>query len=201
MNHSIKSTWASAFCAAIVCCSMTIAACHREVTSEPASLPNVSVIDAHGRPVSLASLKGKVILLDFIHIGCPGVCATLVSKFGEVADSLKPELGSKVVLLSVTNDPEHDRPEQLLALARSSDADLDGWLFVTGKPTDVDRVIQAFGVNNEKMPDGSPAHITQVFLLGTDGQKKREYRGMLMKPQAVVSQIREAMTQVQGGAS
>src|SRR6266852_5985687 len=196
-----RSTWASVSCAAIVCCSMTLAACHREATREPASLPNVSVIDDHGRPVSLGSLKGKVVLLDFIHIGCPGVCATLVSKFGEVADSLKPELGSKVVLLSVTNDPEHDRPEQLLALARSSDADLDGWLFVTGKPTDVDRVIKAFGVNNERMPDGSPAHITQVFLLGTDGQKKREYRGMLMKPQNVVSQIREAMTPARGGAS
>jgi len=168
---------------------------------EPASLPDVSVIDDHGRPVSLGSLKGKVVLLDFIHIGCPGVCTTLVSKFGEVADRLRPELGSKVVLLSVTNDPEHDRPDQLLALARSSDADLDGWLFVTGKPIDVDRVIKAFGVNNERLPDGSPAHITQVFLLGTDGQKKREYRGMLMKPQNVVSQIREAMTPARGGAS
>jgi protein SCO1/2 len=201
MNHTSKSTLASVSCAAIVCFSLTIAACHREVTRESASLPNVSVIDDHGRPVSLSSLKGKVVLLDFIHIGCPGVCATLVSKFGEVADSLKPELGSKVILLSVTNDPEHDRPDQLLALARSSDADLDGWLFVTGKPTDVARVIKAFGVNNERMPDGSPAHITQVFLLGTDGQKKREYRGMLMKPQAVVSQIRDAMTRAQGGAS
>jgi protein SCO1 len=201
MNHTNKSTSRSLFFAAIICCCSTVAACHREAIREPASLPNVSVIDDHGRPVSLGSLKGKVVLLDFIHVGCPGVCATLVSKFGEVADILKPELGSKVVLLSVTNDPEHDRPDQLLALARSSDADLDGWLFVTGKTTDVDRVIKAFGVNNERMPDGSPAHITQVFLLGTDGQKKREYRGMLMKPEAVVSQIRDAMTPVQGGAS
>src|SRR5713101_9418922 len=151
MNHTSKSigasntnswsSWAWVSCAAIICCSVTIAACHREAAREPASLPNVSVIDDHGRPVSLGSLKGKVVLLDFIHIGCPGVCTTLVSKFGEVADRLRPELGSKVVLLSVTNDPEHDRPDQLLALARSSDADLDGWLFVTGKPIDVDRVI------------------------------------------------------------
>ena len=201
MSHTNKSTSRSLFFAAIICCCSTVAACHREAIREPASLPNVSVIDDHGRPVSLGSLKGKVVLLDFIHVGCPGVCATLVSKFGEVADILKPELGSKVVLLSVTNDPEHDRPDQLLALARSSDADLNGWLFVTGKPSDVARVIKAFGVNNERMPDGSPAHITQVFLLGTDGQQKREYRGMLMKPQAVVSQIREAMTPVQGGAT
>lgn len=200
-NADNRSAWLIASCAAIVCCSLTITACHREATQEPASLPNVSVIDDHGRSVSLGSLRGKVVLLDFIHVGCPGVCATLVSKFGEVADSLRPELGSKVVLLSVTNDPEHDRPEQLLALARKSDADLDGWLFVTGKPGDVARVIKAFGVNNERMPDGSPAHITRVFLLGIDGQKKREYHGMLMKPETVVSQIREAMQPVQGGAS
>jgi protein SCO1/2 len=200
-NADKRSTWLLVSCAAIFCCSLTITACHREAVVEPASLPNVSVIDAHGRSVSLGSLKGKVVLLDFIHVGCPGVCTTLVSKFGEVADSLKPELGSKVVLLSVTNDPEHDRPEQLLALARKSDADLDGWLFVTGKAGDVDRVIKAFGVNNKRLPDGSPAHITQVFLLGIDGQKKREYHGMLMEPQAVVSQIREAMPPVQGGAS
>ena len=200
-NADYRSAWLLASCAAFVCCSLTIAACHHEATLEPASLPNVSVIDDHGRSVSLSSLKGKVVLLDFIHVGCPGVCTTLVSKFGEVADSLKPELGSRVVLLSVTNDPEHDRPEQLLALARQSDADLDGWLFVTGKPDDVERVIKAFGVKNERLPDGSPAHISQVFLLGVDGQKKREYQGMLMQTQTVVSQIREAMTPVQGGAS
>ena len=200
-NADNRSAWLLVSCAAIVCCSLTITACHHEATLEPASLPNISVVDDHGRSVSLGALKGKVVLLDFIHVGCPGVCTTLVSKFGEVADSLKPELGSKVVLLSVTNDPEHDRPEQLLALARQSDADLDGWLFVTGKPDDVERVIKAFGVKNERLPDGSPAHISQVFLLGVDGQKKREYQGMLMQPQTVVSQIREAMTPVQGGAS
>jgi len=45
------------------------------------------------------------------------------------------------------------------------------------------------------MHDVSPRISRKFFLLGT-ADKKREYRGMLMKPQAVVSQIREAMTQV-----
>ena len=84
---------------------MSLAACHREAFSPPPSLPDVQVVDDHGNPVSLGSLKGKVVLLDFIHVGCPGVCSNLVNKFGQVADSLGPELGSKVVLLSVTNDP------------------------------------------------------------------------------------------------
>ena len=172
---------------------LSLAACHTEARQSAASLPDVQVIDDHGNPVSLGSLKGKVVLLDFIHVGCPGVCSNLVNKFGQVADSLGPELGSKVVLLSVTNDPAHDNAAELLKLARSSQADMKGWLFVTGKPEDVDRVVKAFGVNNDRLPDGSPNHITQVFLLGTDGRQKHEYQGMVMDSAAVVAQIRDTL--------
>jgi protein SCO1/2 len=173
--------------------SMSLAACHKATLEPSRSLPSVQVIDAHGNPVSLQSLKGKVVLLDFIHVGCPGVCSNLVNKFGQVADSLGPELGSRVILLSVTNDPAHDNAGELLKLARGSQADMKGWLFVTGKPDDVDRVIKAFGVNNQRMPDGSPNHITQVFLLGADGRQTHVYQGMVMDSAAVVAQIRDTL--------
>jgi protein SCO1/2 len=174
-------------------CLVSLAACHREVSHSFASLPNVQVIDDHGNPVSLGSFKGKVVLLDFIHVGCPGVCSNLVNKFGQVAASLGPDLGSKVILLSVTNDPVHDNAAELLKLARSSQSDMKGWLFVTGRPEDVDRVIKAFGVNNDRLPDGSPNHITQVFLLGTDGRQTHEYQGMVMDSAAVAARIRDTL--------
>jgi len=175
-------------------------ACYHQAEQRAATLPeDVSVIDHYGKPFSLASLKGKVVLLDFVHIGCPTVCTTLTSKFGQVADRLGQDLGSKVILLSVTNDPEHDGPQQLLTLAKSSDADLNGWIFATGKSEDVDRVIRAFGLKNDRLSDGSPNHITQVFLVGPDGRAMREYQGMVMNAQQVVSHIREALAQ--GSAS
>ena len=172
---------------------LSLAACHSGRAFSAASLPDVQVVDDHGNPVSLGSLRGKVVLLDFIHVGCPGVCSNLVNKFGQVADSLGPELGSKVVLLSVTNDPTHDNAAELLKLARSSQADMKGWLFVTGKPEAVERVIKAFGLNNDRLPDGSPNHITQVFLLGPDGLQRHEYQGMVMDSAAVVAQIRDTL--------
>lgn len=171
----------------------SLAACHNKAHESMASLPDVQVTDDHGNRISLGSLKGKVVLLDFIHVGCPGVCSNLVNKFGQVADSLGPELGSKVILLSVTNDPSHDNPNELLNLARSSQADMKGWLFVTGKPEEIDRVVKAFGVNNDRLPDGSPNHITRVFLLGLDGRQKHEYQGMVMDSAAVVAQIRDTL--------
>jgi cytochrome oxidase Cu insertion factor (SCO1/SenC/PrrC family) len=195
-----RTVWGLALYAALVSCSLLFSACYHQAERGVATLPeDVLVIDHYGKPFSLASLKGKVVLLDFVHIGCPTVCTTLTSKFGQVADRLGQDLGSKVILLSVTNDPEHDGPQQLLALAKSSDADLNGWIFATGKPENVDRVIRAFGLKNDRLPDGSPNHITQVFLVGPDGRAMREYQGMVMNAQQVVSHIREALAQ--GSAS
>jgi cytochrome oxidase Cu insertion factor (SCO1/SenC/PrrC family) len=181
-------------------CALLIAGCARKAVIRNPALPDVSVIDDHGHVLSLASLRGKVVLLEFIHIGCPGVCDTLVSKFGQVADALGPDLGSKVVLLSVSNDPEHDTPLKLLELARSREADLAGWLFVTGKAGEVDRIIKAFGLHNERLPDGSPNHITQVFLLGPDLRTRRQYAGMAMDLHSVGIAIKETLGS-DGGAS
>lgn len=178
---------------AVLLCTLLLAGCARRAESRPGVLPDVPVIDDHGRAMFLGSLRGKVVLLQFIHIGCPGVCDTLVSKFGQIADSLGPDLGSRVVLLSVTNDPEHDTPALLLGLARSREADLNGWLFVTGKAGEVDRLIKAFGLHNERLPDGSPNHITKVFLLGPDLRTRREYAGMTMDLHSVKIAIKEAL--------
>jgi cytochrome oxidase Cu insertion factor (SCO1/SenC/PrrC family) len=175
-------------------CVVLTAGCHADAGRQVAALPNVQLIDDHGSQIKLGSLSGKLVLLDFIHIGCPGVCASMTNKFGQVADGLGSDLGSKVVLLTITNDPEHDGPQQLLSLARSSEADLKGWLFATGDPKDVARVIQAFGLKNDPLPDGSNNHITRVFLLGPDGRKQREYQGLVMDSHTVLGEIKSALS-------
>ena len=173
------------------------AGCH-PATGPAGTLPNVQLIDDHGQSVELSSLKGKVVLLNFVHIGCPGVCDNLINKFGQIADAIRPELGSRVVLVTVSNDPEHDRPALLLKLARDRQADMSGWLFLTGTAADVDRITTAFGVDNRRLPDGSPNHITRVFMLGPDLRQEREYAGMAMNSQKVVAEIQDQVER--GGA-
>lgn len=163
-----------------------------------ATLPDVRLIDQHGTPVALSTLRGKLVLLDFVHIGCPGVCDNLTNKFGQIADAIRPELGSKVVLVTVTNDPEHDGPRQLLKLAHDMKADMNGWYFLTGSAQDVARITDAFGVDNRRLPDGSPNHITRVFMLDTNLREQREYAGMAMNSRAVASEIMKQVAR--GGA-
>ena len=159
-----------------------------------AALPDTRLVDDRGHEVDLASLHGKVVLLDFVHVGCPGVCDTLIDKFGQIADLIRPELGKLIVLVTVTNDPIHDHPEQLLKLAQSMQADMGGWLFLTGNVQDVDRVVTAFGVDNRPLPDGSPNHVTRVFLLGQNLHQQREFAGMAMNSRMVATELMERIS-------
>jgi protein SCO1 len=73
-------------------------------------LPAIKLVDQHSDPVQLSSLKGKLVLINFIYTSCPGPCLTETSKMAIVADRLGTKLGTKVTLVSVTVDPEHDGP-------------------------------------------------------------------------------------------
>src|ERR1700731_3277535 len=97
-------------------------------------LPGMSLIDQNGKTVSLTSLKGRPVLISFIHASCKGACQMMTAKMKMVAQSLGPKFVSSVTMVSITTDPAHDRPLQLLAYAKNQGADAAGWLFLTGKP-------------------------------------------------------------------
>jgi cytochrome oxidase Cu insertion factor (SCO1/SenC/PrrC family) len=83
------------------------------VTYHASSLPNVALIDQYGQSVAVASLRGKPVLFDFIYTSCPGPCQLLTQHMKLIADQLGPDLGPKVLFVSVTVDPDRDRPTRL----------------------------------------------------------------------------------------
>src|ERR1700687_6116492 len=85
-------------------------------------LPDVSLIDQHGKAISLASLKGKPVLIDFIYTSCASTCPVLTSKMAAIARELGPALGADVRIVSISLDPEHDGPSELAKYAQSHGA-------------------------------------------------------------------------------
>ena len=169
--------------------------CAREAAGDyPASngnncLPDVSLIDQHGKTISLASLKGKPVLIDFIYTSCASTCPVLTAKIAAVARELGPALGANVTIVSITLDPEHDGPAQLAAYAKSQTADNNGWLFLTGKPADIDQVLAAFKLRRMRESDGSIMHSVSAFLLGPDGHQIRQYNALDVSAKAVAADI------------
>jgi protein SCO1/2 len=157
-------------------------------------LPSLKLTNQHNQPVVLSSFKGKPVLIDFIYTSCPGPCLTETQKMAKVAESLSKELGSKVVLLSITVDPEHDGPHQLLDYTKKQDVERPGWYFLTGKPETIDEVLSNFKLIRQREADGTVDHIIGVFLLGPDGRERREYNGEILKADRVTADIDKVLS-------
>jgi protein SCO1/2 len=170
------------------------AGCHRDSTAEGASvLTDTKLVDQNGNTVSLQSLQGKPIVVDFIYTTCPGPCLMETAKFANVALRLGNDLGSKVTLVSITVDPEHDGPKQLLNYSRQQGADENGWYFLTGGPSDVDKALAGFKLSRQIEPDGSVGHLVDTMLIGPDGRLVHEYNGEVVKAQDIVDDVRKTL--------
>jgi protein SCO1/2 len=178
---------------------LTLSACgDREARGDyPAAngnncLPDVSLIDQHGSAVSLASLKGKPVLIDFIYTSCASTCPMLTAKMAAIAHQLGPALGADVTIVSISLDPEHDSPVALAKYAKSHDADGPGWIFLTGSPAQIDQVLAQFKLRRMREGDGTITHSISAFLLGPDGHQLRQYNALDVSPDSVVADVDRA---------
>ena len=140
-------------------------------------LPDITLIDQHGRKVSLASLKGKPVLFDFIYTTCPGPCLLLTQRMKRIAGQLGPRLGTVARIVSTTVDPEHDQQKQLLAYANEWHADVNGWLFLTGTPKQIDDVMARFKLFRQREADGTVDHVLEFFLVDANGHATTPIHG------------------------
>ena len=171
------------------------AGCHSGSTADaPATmLTDTKLVDQNGNTVELSSLKGKPLVVDFIYTSCPGPCLMETAKFANVALRLGSDLGSKVTLVSITVDPEHDGPKQLLDYSRQQGADEKGWYFLTGGPGDIDQALAGFKLSRQIEPDGSVGHLVNMMLIGPDGRLVREYNGQIVKAQDIVDDVKKTL--------
>ena len=181
---------------------LVAAGCHNDSASTAASpsvLTDTKLVDQNGDTITLASLRGKPMVVDFIYTSCPGPCLMETAKLANVALRLGNDLGSKVTIVSLSVDPEHDGPKQLLDYSRQQGADEKGWYFLTGGPSDVDRALAGFKLSRQVEPDGSVGHMVAMMLIGPDGRIVREYNGEAVKAQDIVDDVRKTLSQ--GGAA
>lgn len=142
------------------------------------AVPELSLIDQDGRTRSLAELRGRFVLLDFIYTSCPGPCPILTGVHAEVQRSLPAELRERTRFVSIAIDPERDRPEVLRAYALARGADLASWSFLTGTPDAIDAALRAFGVGRTPGKDGEIDHLVVTFLVDPEGRIARRYVGL-----------------------
>jgi protein SCO1/2 len=181
---------------------LVVSGCNRGSTADgaygsaasPDCLTDTKLVDQNGNAVTLASLKGKPMVVDFIYTSCPGPCLMETAKLANVALRLGSDLGSKVTIVSISVDPEHDGPKQLLEYSKQQGADQKGWYFLTGGPGEIDRALGGFKLSRQVEPDGSVGHLVDMMLIGADGRMVREYNGEIVKAQDIVDDVKKTLS-------
>jgi len=107
-------------------------------------LPAVTLLDQDGRsvPLDAALRQDAPVALNFIFTTCTTICPVMSATFSALRKTLGREAGG-LELISISIDPEHDRPEALKRYARRFGAD-PAWRFYTGGADDIRRVLAAF---------------------------------------------------------
>ena len=127
--------------------------------------PPFDLIDQSGRAVSLESLGDRVLIVDFIYTSCPGPCPVQTSIQVELQHRIPKALRGEIQFISISLDPEVDRPEVLERYATARGADLSNWSFLTGPTDDVAEVVRSWGVGSIRREDGTIDHTLVRFLV------------------------------------
>lgn len=130
-----------------------------------------------GVPVSLHDLRGKVLAVAFVFASCTDVCPMLTDNMARVKHGLGSAFGTKISFVSITVDPERDTPEVLKQYAQKFDADVKGWVFLTGDPAIVHDVGARYGVIARKTASGDVDHTLLTSLVDRSGSLRVQYIG------------------------
>ncbi|SRR6266566_2807640 len=126
-----------------------------------------------GRPLALADLRGKVVVLDFIFTSCTDTCPLQTRKLAR----LRPQLGPEAYFVSITLDPQRDTPAVLQAYARRQGADLGHWAFLTGEPTHIRELARGYGVIVGRTGPGGLIHNALTSVIDRTGTLRVQYLG------------------------
>jgi protein SCO1/2 len=151
---------------------------------------NFSLTDQSGRRFELASIKGKIILVDFAYTTCPDICPLMTAAMRTVQTNLNATELKKVYLLTVTTDPEIDVPKVLAAYANRYHADLTNWAFLTGDPSSLAEVWKRFGVKVVRRARGLVDHTPLTVVIDQSGAMRFAYHGAAPDPKIILRDIR-----------
>jgi protein SCO1/2 len=140
-------------------------------------VPNASLVDETGRPVTLDSMKGSVTVYDFIFTTCSGTCPMMTANMRALTKRVDKDAPVKFVSISV--DPTRDTPEVLAEYAKRVRND-DRWIFLTGDRAAIVKLsVEGFklAAGGEPSPGGEALLHSSKFAVADRTGMIRQYYG------------------------
>jgi len=162
--------------------------------------PNVTLTTHEGRSVRFYDdlLKGKVVAIDLIYTTCQYACPLETARMAQIQRLLGDRVGREIFFYSITIDPAHDTPDVLKAYAERYHAG-PGWLFLTGRPADIELISKKLGLYSEPDPSDPDGH-TPTLLVGNESTGQWVQNSALDNPQFLARTIGDWLSSWAAGA-
>jgi len=137
--------------------------------------PAFTLTNQHGRAVSLASLRGKVVLLTFLDPVCTSDCPLIAQEFRQ-ADQLLAGQSRQVELVAVVTNPLYTQPAYTQAFDRQEHMDtLPNWQYLTGSVAQLKKVWRQYGIAAQVLPAGGMiGHSDIAYVIDRSGRTRTE---------------------------
>jgi cytochrome oxidase Cu insertion factor (SCO1/SenC/PrrC family) len=168
--------------------------------------PAFTLTDQHGRQVSLASLRGKVVLLTFLDPVCTSDCPLIAQEFRE-ADQVLGASSRHVELVAIVANPVY----RSIAYTRAFDSQeglsgVPNWLYLTGSLRQLQQAWRQYGIAAQILPAGGMiAHNDIAYVIDAAGRTRAELDfdpgpGTASSQSSFAAELAGQAQQVMGGA-
>lgn len=164
------------------------------------TVPDFTLTDQNGQPIHLNDFRGKIVLLTFIYTRCPlpNFCPLMSRNFASLQERLQKRFPGKFQLISVSIDPQFDRPEVLKQYATRYTENDQTWTFATGTPEQTDAVGALFGLFQERA-GGLINHDLRTALIDTDGRLVHLWKSNVWTPYEIQRRVEELLNPISEG--
>ncbi len=137
--------------------------------------PPFSLIDQHGNPVSLSSLRGHTLALTFLDPVCTSDCPLIAQEFLQADERLGAQKSS-VYFIAIVANPIYRSVAFTQAFDRQEGlAHITNWLFLTGSVEQLRQVWNSYGVLVQTPGAGAMiAHSDLAFVIDERGHERAE---------------------------
>jgi cytochrome oxidase Cu insertion factor (SCO1/SenC/PrrC family) len=137
--------------------------------------PGFTLTDQNGATVTLASLRGKVVLMTFLDPVCTTDCPIIGQEFKQVGVRLGSK-ASEVELVAIVANPTYRGVQFTQAFDRQEGLDtLPNWLYLTGSLSALVKVWGEYGLTVESLPAGAmSSHNDLAVVIDRSGNIREE---------------------------
>ncbi|MBP6001983.1 MAG: SCO family protein [Pyrinomonadaceae bacterium] len=167
-------------------------------------VPDFTLTNQDGKPVSFKSFKGKALAITFIYAQCPlpDFCIKMSTNFSDAAKLIMADPAAKenIRLLSISFDPARDTPEKLRSyglgyMGKDAKPDFSVWQLAVGKDAEVRKIADFFGLQYQVDENDKTQfnHSLRTAIIGPDGNVTKIIPGNEWKAGDLIRELNAAL--------